>query len=112
MKALLSIEWLKIKNYTTFWVILGMYMLLLPLWNYGISDGIFKIGKNISIVNQAYSFQYVWANIGFWDSIFVVFVSILVIIITTNEYQFRTNRQNIISGWSKSQFFHAKWLMV
>lgn len=116
MKFLLSIEWLKIKRYRTFWVLAGFFMLLLPLWNYGISNGIMKFGgggKNgINILSQAYAFSNVWQNLGFWASVFVVFLAVLTIILTTNEYQFKTNRQNIIDGWSRLQFYHAKWFLV
>ncbi|MBS1782979.1 MAG: ABC transporter permease [Bacteroidetes bacterium] len=113
MNELLSIEWLKIKTYKTFWVLIGCFALLLPTWNYGIANGFMKIGSgDLNIVSQAYSFSNVWQNLGFWTSIFVVFISILIIILTTNEYQFRTNRQNIIDGWKRLEFYHAKWLLV
>ncbi|RYZ41539.1 MAG: hypothetical protein EOP49_28865 [Sphingobacteriales bacterium] len=113
MKNLLAIEWLKIKGFRTFWVLTGFFALLLPLWNYGIAGGVLKIGGgDINILSQAYTFDFVWQNLGFWTSIFVVFLSILTIILTTNEYQFRTNRQNIIDGWNRLDFYHAKWQVV
>jgi ABC-2 type transport system permease protein len=113
MRSLFAIEWLKLQRYRTFWILIGFFVVLLPLWNYGISHGIVKMGgKDINILNQVYSFSYIWENIGFWTSIFVVFLSILIIIITTNEYQFRTNRQNVIDGWTRMQFYHAKWQVV
>jgi ABC-2 type transport system permease protein len=49
---------------------------------------------------------------GFWASIFIMFISILIIILTTNEYAYRTNRQNIIDGWNRMQFYHAKVVLV
>lgn len=67
---------------------------------------------NINILNQAYGFPSVWANFGWWGSIFVLFLSILVITLTCNEYSFRTNRQNVIDGWSRLDFFHAKVYLV
>ncbi len=113
MKNLLAIEWLKIKRFKTFWILTGFFVLLLPLWNYGISNGILKIGGgDLNLVSQAYSFPYVWQNLGFWSSIFVLFISILTIILTTNEYQYRTSRQNVIDGWSRLDFYHAKWQIV
>lgn len=113
MKNLLAIEWLKIKTFRTFWILTGFFALLLPLWNYGIAGGVMKIGGgNLNLVSQAYSFPYVWQNLGFWTSIFVGFISILVIILATNEYQFRTNRQNVIDGWNRLDFYHAKWQLV
>ncbi|MEI8278939.1 MAG: ABC transporter permease subunit [Bacteroidota bacterium] len=113
MRSLLAIEWLKVKRYSTFWILILFYVVLLPLWNYGINSGVMRMGtKDINILNSAYTFNNVWENIGWWAGIFVVFISILTIIISTNEYQFRTNRQNVIDGWSRLEFYHAKWLMV
>lgn len=113
MKKLIAIEWLKIKNFRTFWLLIGFFVFLLPAWNYGIANGVMKIGGgNINLLSQAYSFSGVWQNLGFWTSIFVVFIAILIIILTTNEYQFKTNRQNVIDGWKRIDFYHAKWLVV
>ena len=114
MQSLLSIEWLKVKSYRTFWILVGFFLVLLPLWNYGIINGMVKLGggEKSGLLSLAYSFSNVWQNLGFWVSIFVIFISILFIIQTTNEYQFRTNRQNVIDGWTRQQFYHAKWGVV
>jgi ABC-2 type transport system permease protein len=114
MTELLNIEWLKIKRYRTFWILTGLFVLLLPLWNYQVAKGMITMGSKggPSFLNTAYTFPEVWANIGFWASYFIWFLAILIIIVTTNEYQFRTNRQNVIDGWSRMQFFHAKAGMV
>lgn len=113
MNSLLAIEWLKIKRYRTVWILLGLFALLLPLWNYEIANGIIQVGgKGMNFLSQAYAFPEVWGNMGFWASIFVTFLSILIIILTCNEYTFRTNRQNIIDGWKRIDFFHAKILLI
>lgn len=117
MQQLLAIEWLKIKKYRTFWILTGFFLVLLPLWNYQVQSGMIKLGGpqkgGINFLSTAYSFPGVWGNVGFWGSIFVLFLSILIIILTTNEYNFKTNRQNVIDGWSRMQFFHAKvWFVV
>lgn len=116
MNELLAIEWLKIKRYRTFWVLAGLFLLLLPLWNYEIANGFIKLGGNgkngVNFLSTAYSFPQVWGNLGFWGSIFINFLAILVIIMTTNEYTYRTNRQNVIDGWNRMQFYHAKILLV
>lgn len=111
---LLSIEWLKIRKYRTFWLLTGLFALLLPVWNYGISDGFLKInGKSdINILNQAYTFDHVWANMGWWASLFVIFTTVLTIILTTNEYSYKTQRQNLIDGWTRQQVLHSKWILV
>ncbi len=117
MYNLIGIEWLKLKRYRTFWVLIGLFVVLLPLWNYEITNGLIKLGggsghNSINILSIAYSFPNVWGNVGFWASLFIWFLSILVIIVTTNEYTYRTNRQNVIDGWGRLQFFHGKVLLV
>lgn len=115
MQKLLAIEWLKIKSYRTFWILGLLFLALLIFWNYAISSGMLQLGDKqggINILSRAYSFPEVWDNIGFWIKVFSGLIAIMIIIITTNEYQFRTNRQNVIDGWSRLQFFHAKWLLV
>lgn len=115
---LLSIEWLKIKKYKTFWVLAGLFILILPLWNYGISDGFLKVsssskdGGGVDIFKQAYTFDHVWENMGWWGSLFVIFTTVLAIILATNEYSFKTQRQNLIDGWTRMQVLHAKWLLI
>ena len=113
MKALLSIEWLKIKHYRTFWVLIGLFILLLILCNYEINSGVVTFGSsNINIFSQAYTFPEVWGNVGFWTRFFSGLIAIIIIILTTNEYQYRTNRQNVIDGWKRLDFYHAKWGLV
>ncbi len=119
MKQLLAIEWLKIKRYRTFWVLTGLFAVLLPLLNYSVSSGMMKLGGSgkkgeggINIIDIGYGFPQLWANLGFWGSFFIIFASVLVIILTTNEYAFRTNRQNVIDGWTRMQFFHSKVALV
>ena len=111
--SLLAIEWLKIRRYRTFWVMISLFLGMLILWNYGITQGFIMFGSsNFNLFSAAYSFPNVWDNIGFWTKIFSSISSVLVIILVTNEYQYKTNRQNIIDGWSRMQFYHAKWALI
>lgn len=111
--SLLAIEWLKIKRYRTFWVLIILFAFLLPFWNFQILNGIIRLGGDrVNLLNQAYNFPSVWANFGWWGSIFVLFLAILVITLTCNEYGFRTHRQNVIDGWRRLDFFHAKVALI
>jgi hypothetical protein len=115
-RTLLYIEWLKVRRYATFWVLMGLYTLLLPFLNYEISNGTIRLGgggKNgPNLLNTAYTFPEVWSNLGYWGSIFIIFPGILVIILVTNEFGYRTGRQNLIDGWSRLQGLHAKAIMA
>ncbi len=109
MFRLLKIEWMKVKNFATFWILLGLFALLLPLFNYGLSNGNIGIPQ---LFQGSYNFPNVWGMMGYVTSLFVLFIAFLVIILITNEYRYRTNRQNVIDGWTRMQAFHAKCLAV
>lgn len=110
---LLKIEWLKLKNYRTFWVMTLLFTVLLSAFYIMIGLGYFNAGTNgFTIFGQASSFSGVWDDLCFFASYFIIAIAILMAIITTNEYQYRTNRQNVIDGWNRMQFYHSKWLIL
>lgn len=55
-----------------------------------------------------YEFKYIWETVSYTSGYLLILPSMLLIILVTNEYTFRTNRQNIIDGWSRVQFLHVK----
>lgn len=113
MARLLKIEWLKIRKYSTFWILTALMAVIIIFWNYLISAGVMTFGvKDINILNVNYTFPFVWSNVAYWTKFFSGLIAIIIIILTTNEYQYRTNRQNVIDGWTRSQFYHAKWSVV
>lgn len=113
MTQLLKIEWLKIKNYGTFWIMTLLFAGLLTAFYIAIGMGWINAGAGgFSIFGQATSFAGVWDDLCFFASYFIIALAILMAIITTNEYQYRTNRQNVIDGWTRQQFYHSKWLML
>lgn len=112
MFQLLKIEWLKLKNYKTFWILTGLFAIFMPLFNYMFSSGMMKSGGPAGSTLMSYSFPDVWSNFGFWASWFVIFIAYVIIILITNEYRYRTTRQNVIDGWSRMNFFHAKIILV
>src|SRR5262245_35861746 len=113
MNNLLAIEWLKIRRYRAFWLLIGLFAVLLALWNYQISKGVVQMGaQGVNVLSNAYTFPDVWSNLGWWGGIFVLFLAILIITLTCNEFTFRTHRQNVIDGWSRLDFYHAKVALV
>jgi len=113
MFSLLQIEWLKIKRYRTFWVLTGIFIVFILGWNWLMSAGVLTPGGNAAkMLGMNFTFPDVWFHVGHNTKLFSGLMSILVIILTTNEYQFRTNRQNVIDGWQRTQFFHAQWSIV
>ncbi len=120
MKNLLRTEWLKLKGYPAFWLLLGICVLSYPGINY-ISVNIFRtILEKKSMAGQMvlmflgdpFAFPEVWRTTAFFSSFFVFIPAVLVIMLISNEFNFKTHRQNIIDGWSRKQFMLAKLLDV
>lgn len=116
MLHLLKIEWLKVKNYKAFWIFailysfsilginyIGYYMNELSVQNVPMSAG---------FLGSPYSFPKVWGTVGFMSSWLLYFPGILFIMLFTNEFNFKTHRQNIIDGWTRSQFITVKFVFA
>jgi ABC-2 type transport system permease protein len=117
MINLLKIEWLKIKNYTAFKVIAIFFLVGIVLANGVAYFGYQKISANtpagdfIGTFNP-YSFTSTWQTTSYVSGFLLILPAMLILMLVTNEYTFRTNRQNVIDGWSRSEFISVKLLMV
>lgn len=118
MLQLLKIEWLKIKNYKAFIIIASCFGLGVIAANYIV----FAFNKNFNETAGAaaqvitgsyspYSFANTWQTTSYVTGWMLMLPALLVIMLTTNEFTYRTHRQNIIDGWSRQQFTNVK-LMV
>jgi len=104
---------MKQRRYATFRVLVLLFSVLLSLFYVAIAFDWLKVGAGgITLFGKASSFSGVWNDLCFFASYFVIILTILVVIVNTNEFQYRTNRQNIIDGWTRQQFYHAKWLLI
>lgn len=116
MLRLLKIEWLKVKNYKAFWIFAILYFVAILGINY--------IGfyiNNLTVQNlpasqivlgSPYSFPKVWQTVGFMSSWLLYFPGILFIMLLTNEFNFKTHRQNIIDGWTRKEFIDVKFVFA
>jgi ABC-2 type transport system permease protein len=116
MLPLLRIEWMKIKNYRTFWILLGIVVLAIPGVNYavyGIVGAATSGGKGggAPIINP-FGFPDGWHTICYTSSMLFIMQAILIITLTTNEFSFKTHRQNVIDGWSRGAFIGVKLIGV
>lgn len=106
MLRLLRIEFLKVKGYKTFWVFLGIYALLFLLFS-GTSNM-----DSSDTEHTVFSFPYVWKNLAERATYFNMLLGILTILLITNEFTFRTFRQNVIDGLSRDESVTAKFLFI
>ncbi len=113
MTELLKIEWLKIKNYSAF-IVLGLFYLLGIL---GANYGVFYLKKNfidetdptkIIASSSPYDFTNTWQTTSYVSGFLLMLPALLMILLVTNEFSFRTHRQNILDGWSRKNFINVK----
>lgn len=119
MAHLLKTEWFKMKKYPAFWWMLGIVALSYPGMNYAIYVNGYKdqlndksVGPILRLLPDPFTFPAVWQTVAFISSLFVFLPSIVVIMFITNEYAYKTHRQNIIDGWSRNNFMMSKLIDV
>ncbi|MBN8835803.1 MAG: ABC transporter permease subunit [Sphingobacteriia bacterium] len=122
MFQLIKIEWLKIKRYPAFWGMIAIVTLSYPGLNYIIgrayNQNVVNNTKNQVaqlakfLLGNPFAFPETWHTIAYFSSFFVMIPAILVIMLATNEYNYKTHRQNIIDGWSRNEFITGKLMDV
>lgn len=121
MIKLLKIEFKKILTYKVFWILTGLYFIFLAA---GVLMAEFMINNMVDSMNKRlpiplphvaiYFFPWVWQNLVFFATLryVLIFPAIVVIILITNEFTYKTIRQNIINGMSKAEFLISKLLLI
>ncbi len=116
MIPLLKTEWLKIKNYRTFWILAILFVVSI----FGVNYIAYQIQSNrpkdpmaaALIGTPPFQFPEVWQTVSYMSGFLLFIPGLLIITSITNEYSFKTHRQNIIDGWSRWQFIGVKMLLV
>jgi ABC-2 type transport system permease protein len=112
----LSIEWMKLKNYRTFWILGILYLVSIFGANFivfSIQQAIYKAKEakgmaEMVLGSTPYSFPSVWQTVANVSSFLLFIPGLLMIISMTNEYSYKTHRQNIIDGWTRQQYISIK----
>ena len=116
MLHLLKIEWLKVKNYKAFWIFTILYLFAILGINYTgyyVNElAVQNMPMGEAILGTPYSFPKVWGTVGFMSSWLLYFPGILFIMLLTNEFNYKTHRQNIIDGWTRQQFVTVKFVFA
>lgn len=106
---LLRIELHKILPYRTVWIILAIFAGLMLLILYA-SSSITINGREMG--NDMYKLPNFWQTLAYIASFFNLLFGILIIVLITDEYSFRTFRQQVIDGLSRAQLVMAKFYVV
>ena len=120
MLNLLKTEWLKIRKYRAFWWIIGLTALSYPGINYIFYMAYKEIVKKENTAGELariylgnpFSFPEAWHTVAYFSSWFVFIPAVVIIMFITNEYSYKTHRQNVVDGWSRNQFMASKMIDV
>lgn len=114
MKQLLSIEYAKLKKLTSIKIIFLCYAVIIPMWMY-FMDFFFHQHPGLKAIitdDALFAFPHVWKFTVYSASFFNVLMGVTIVIITCNEIQFKTLRQNVIDGLSKKEAIISKLFVV
>ena len=119
MIRLFLIEWIKLRNYRAFKVLVILYFLVLGVV---CSSGMFILQylkskgaewNNIDpTILPIYHFPDIWQNVTQIASWLKIILGFIVIISITNEITYKTLRQNVIDGVNRMEFISSKLLMI
>jgi ABC-2 type transport system permease protein len=117
MINLLKIEWLKIKSYTGFILLASFFILGVGTSNYIVylfkRNVLDKVqASKILLAGSPFDFDTVWKTVSYYSSYFLMLPALLIVILMSNEFNYKTHRQNIIDGWSRFEFLKVKIAMA
>lgn len=119
MIRLLKIDLAKIKSYRTFWVLIGIYfaiLALIPISGMEVLKWLASKGADLGEFDimkiPLYHFPDIWQNLTYISKFITVIAGILMIILITNEYSFKTIRQNVIDGMNRGEFIGSKVIFI
>lgn len=117
MKQLLKIEWLKLKNYTPFKLLSIFFAIGIVATNWIVQYVSNEVTNNSgagTLIGKfnPYNFDLTWQTTSYVTGFLLILPAMILLIITTNEFTFRTSRQNIIDGLSREQFISVKLVLA
>ena len=113
MKRLFLIEFEKLRANRSSRILIGAYLILLT--SIALVAAIrFDIGPvKFHIAEQGiFNFPYIWHFNTFIGAWFKIFLAVVIVSMTANEYSNKTIKQNLIDGLSKREFLHSKWILI
>jgi ABC-2 type transport system permease protein len=118
MLHLLKIDLKKLTSYRTFWVVCGLYFITLAFATASGMEFLKWLARTFEDFGQElninriplYHFPDVWLNLIWFSGWLKIILAIMVVISVTNEFTYRTLRQNVIDGMSRWEFLFSKIL--
>lgn len=114
MRELVAIEYAKLKKFHALKIIFAVYMLTVPGWMY-FMNFFFQLEPGMKALftsDNPFDFPHIWSYITYSASFFNVLLAVIIVVVTTNDFQYKTMRQNIIDGMSKQKVILSKFILV
>ena len=115
---LLKLEWKKMVPNKGFRMAMAMYFILLPLMFMAVKASHNDNGRDnnnaaINMLLSNYQFPKIWDSVAYWASWLTFFLLIYIAVwMVTAEHEFRTARQNLITGMERNQYLFGKMQML
>lgn len=116
---LLKIDLIKLTNYRAFNVLIGLYALLIvsiPITVIEFLKWLKEKGAEFDDFDPmkipVLHFPDIWQNVTFVYTFLKIFLAIVVVISISNEFSYKTIRQNIIDGLSRTEFIKSKLMTI
>lgn len=113
MLRLLKIELHKFRYNRAAKIISGIYFILITFIAL-IASIEFNLGDiNFRVADQGiFNFPYIWHFNTYIAAVLKLFLAVVIVSMISNEYSYRTLKQNLIDGLSKKEFLLSKFLTV
>ncbi|MFT7334105.1 MAG: ABC-2 type transport system permease protein [Sphingobacteriales bacterium] len=119
MLRLIKIEFRKMIGYRVFWWLFSLYFVLLgavlyslQAWLDFLKSQTNKMAEMMLSMFKVYSFPDVWQNLTFCAGFFMPILAVIVILSVSNEYEFKTLRQNVITGLRPIEWLFSKFTLI
>jgi len=110
MPRLIQIENIKTFSSNTFRVIISLHLLLFAMVLLSISRIELSLGE--FAVSKLFQFPYVWEFFPWVASWFNLLLAVLMIVLTCNEYRYKTFRQQVMNGLHEGHLTLAKAYII
>lgn len=114
MRKIISIEYAKLKKFHLLKILFLVYLIVIPCWMF-FMDFFFRMEpglKSIFTQQSLFEFPNIWGFTTYCASFFNILLCVIIVVITCNEIQHKTMRQNIIDGLSKQEVIMGKFVLV
>ncbi|MCD8101751.1 MAG: ABC transporter permease [Alistipes sp.] len=121
MLRLLKIEWLKVRRYRAFILLSAVFAVSVVGLNYIVYTQVGRLGDMTTqyggpegaglggmLIGHPFAYPEVWQSVTYLSSFLLFIPGLIIILLTANEYSFKTHRQAVIDGLSRRQFMAAK----